>query len=384
MTGFNEIIALLTGALALCGAVYLIASLVGLRRFLQIKDPIKTDAPPITVLKPLYGAEAHLYENLASFCRQTAPTHQIVFGVRDPADPAIETVRRLQAAFPDSDLALVVDQSIHGTNLKVSNLINMMTAAKHDLLVIADADMAAPPDYLAILAAALDDPQVGLATCLYVGRPVGGLWSALGAMHLTHGFLPSVLVGRLVNGRVGCFGATMALRRSDLEAIGGLASLKNYLADDYYLGAKVQALGKSLHLTRMTVTDYVLESGLKPLFLHELRWARTIRSIAPLDFAGTVVTHPVAWSLITALLTPGATPSLALCAAILTLRLALIRVFDHTLGTPRTPTYLIPIRDLLSFVVLAAAYCGRSVSWRDQWFRVDADGQLVIDGDRPA
>jgi ceramide glucosyltransferase len=260
----------------------------------------------------------------------------------------------------------------------------MLPAAKHEILVIADSDMAAPPDYLSVIASALQDPQVGLATCLYAGHPLEGVWSKLGAAHINHGFFPSVLVGRVVKARAGCFGATMALKRADLEAIGGFDALRNLLADDYFLGAKVQALGKKLHLTAMMVDDHVFEPSLRKLFLHELRWARTIRSIAPVDFAGTVATHPLAWSFAALALSLGETWAVGLCAAAFAVRIMTIRVFDHTLGTPRTPLHLIPIRDLLSFVVLAAAYCGRSVAWRDRWFRVDADGQLVIDGDRPA
>jgi len=381
---FLQIIAIATALLTLCGIGYLLASLVGLRRFISLADPIGTDLPPVTVLKPLHGAEPHLYENLVSFCRQTHPQFQIIFGVRRSHDPAIEIVHRLQAEFPDLDLTLVLDPAIHGTNYKVSNLINMLAAAKHEIFVIADSDMAVPPDYLAILATALKDPEIGLVTCLYAGHPLEGVWSKLGAAHINHGFFPSVLVGRLVNGRAGCFGATIALRRADLEAIGGLPTLKNHLADDYFLGAKVQALGKSLRLTGMVVADHVFEPTLKKLFLHELRWARTIRSIAPLDYAGTLVTHPLAWSLISLAFSFGDLWAIGLCAAALSVRIMTVRVFDHTLGTPRTPTYLIPIRDMLSFVVLAAAYSGRSVSWRDRWFRVDANGQLVIDGDRPA
>lgn len=370
--------------LTLCGIGYLLASLVGLRRFILLTDPIDSDLPPVTVLKPLHGAEPRLYENLASFCRQTHPQFQIVFGVRRSDDLAIEIVRQLHAAFPDRDLTLVLDPTVHGANYKVSNLINMLGAAKHEILVIADADMAVAPNYLAVLTTALKNPEIGLVTCLYAGHPLEGIWSKLGAAHINHGFFPSVLVGRLVNGRAGCFGATMALRRADLEAIGGFASLKDLLADDYFLGAKVQALGKKLHLTGMVVDDHVYEPSLKKLFLHELRWARTIRSIAPLDFAGTLVTHPLAWSLVALAFSLGESWAIGLCGAALAVRIMTIRVFDHTLGAPRTPTYLIPIRDLLSFVLLAAAYSGRSVAWRDRWFRVDANGQLVIDGDRPA
>ena len=381
---FLEIASVGTALLTVLGILYLGAAQVGLRRFAAMTDRAPTDQPAITVLKPLYGADANLYENLLSFCRQDYPDFQILCGVREALDPAVAIVRRLQADFPDLDLHLVIDASVHGTNLKISNLINMMAAAKHDILVIADSDMAVTPDYLSVLAGGLEDPGIGLVTCLYAGLSVGDLWSDLGALHISHGFLPSVLVGRLVSGRAGCFGATMALRRADLEAIGGFAALKDLLADDYFLGAKVQSLGKRLHLTRMIVDDHVQEPSLKALFRHELRWARTIRSIAPWDFAGTLVTHPIAWSLVTVALASGHPASLILMAAAFCMRCLTIRVFEHTLGLPHVRTHLIPIRDLLSFVVLTAAYCGRSVAWRDRWFRVTADGQLVIDGDRPA
>ena len=358
---FLEIASVGTALLTVLGILYLGAAQVGLRRFAAMTDRAPTDQPAITVLKPLYGADANLYENLLSFCRQDYPDFQILCGVREALDPAVAIVRRLQADFPDLDLHLVIDASVHGTNLKISNLINMMAAAKHDILVIADSDMAVTPDYLSVLAGGLEDPGIGLVTCLYAGLSVGDLWSDLGALHISHGFLPSVLVGRLVSGRAGCFGATMALRRADLEAIGGFAALKDLLAD-----------------------DYVQEPSLKALFHHELRWARTIRSIAPWDFAGTLVTHPIAWSLVTVALASGHPASLILMAAAFCMRCLTIRVFEHTLGLPHVRTHLIPIRDLLSFVVLTAAYCGRSVAWRDRWFRVTADGQLVIDGDRPA
>jgi len=380
----TEIPGYLTAALTAFGMLYLLASWVGLRRFAAMIDAPPPDKPSITILKPLHGADARLYENLASFCRQDYPSFQILCGVRDEQDPAAPIVRRLQADFPAVDIVLIIEPIVHGTNLKVSNLINMMGSATHDVLVVADSDMAVSPTYLSTLAGALSDPEVGLVTCLYAGCSVGDLWSDLGAMHISHGFLPSVLVGRLVSGRAGCFGATMSLRRGDLDAIGGFDSLKNLLADDYFLGAKIQKLGKRLHLTRMIVDDHVHEASFRALFHHELRWARTIRSIAPLDFAGTLVTHPIAWSLATLAISAGHPAALALAAAALGLRIMTIRVFEHTLGLPHVRTYLIPIRDLLSFVVLAAAYCGRKVAWRDRWFRVTADGQLEIDGDRPA
>jgi len=175
----------------------------------------------LTILKPLYGAEPDLYANLASFCRQDYPAPvQIVFGLADPADPAAAVVRRLMADFPDRDLELVINARRHGANAKVSNLINMQIAARHETMVIADSDIAVPSDYLTNIAANLGEPCVGLVTCLYRGVGATGIWSRLAAAGIDYHFLPNVLVGLKLGLATPCFGSTIALTRTTLAKRG--------------------------------------------------------------------------------------------------------------------------------------------------------------------
>jgi ceramide glucosyltransferase len=374
--------AVLAGAAALAGGLYLLAVCHAVRRFARrvpARPAGSLQRPAVTILKPLHGEDPELYENLRSFCEQTYPTMQVVFGLRDPADPAAAIVRRLIADLPGADLALVVDPQIHGTNLKISNLINMMAVARHPVLVIADSDMRVTPDYLDQLVGALAAPGVGLVTCLYAGRPLGGLWSRLGALFINHGFLPSVLVGELVRPWPGCFGATMALHRETLRQIGGFARFGDQLADDYRLGAAVVEAGFRVVLARYLVEDVLVEPGLRALLRHELRWARTIRSIAPLDYAGTAVTYPVPFALLCALLSGLAIPGLALLAAILAWRLIVVRMIDKEVALPHLPLWLVPVRDVLSFGLLIASFCGETVEWRGQAFRLTEDGNLTSD-----
>ena len=274
--------------------------------------------PPVTVLKPLHGDEPLLEEALTTLCRQDYPEFQIVFGVRDAADPAIAVVRRLQTRFPDLPITLTIDATLHGRNRKVGNLINMMPAARHDVLVIADADIHVRPDYLDRLLAALQQPGVGLVTVLYAGLPViaepgaraschdgnpgSTLPGRLGATQITHGFLPGAVLARAL-GRQDCFGATMCLRRHVLEAIGGFPALVDHLADDNVLGRRVAALGLIIALADTVSLTTVPETSLRALFRHELRWARTIRALEPAGFAASVLQYPLAWALLTILLT---------------------------------------------------------------------------------
>ncbi len=372
--------ALLAG-ICLAGSLYLLLAAGAVRRFARASIPRAVAPIPVTILKPLHGEDAQLYENLHSFCTQHYPCFQVIFGVRDPADPAIPIVRRLIAALPDCDIALVVDPSVSGSNYKVSNLENMIAVAKHDIFVIADSDMRVGPDYLTAVTAPLAEAKIGLVTCLYRGRPVAGLSSRLAAMFVNHGFLPSALIGERMRPGDACFGATMALRRDIYATIGGFAALRDQLADDYALGAAIRRAGKRIVLSPQLVDTMMADPDLRAMIGHELRWARTIRLIAPIGFAASVVTHPLALSLIATLALGFPPAMLAVLAIVLACRLAMVRIIDRALDLPAANLWLVPIRDMLSFAVFIASFLGNRVAWRDSTFRIAADGRLVAIGD---
>src|SRR4029077_16069448 len=201
---------------------------------------------------------------------------------------------------PEKDIELVVDARAIGSNLKVANLENMLPAASHGIIVLADSDMRVDPHYLAAVTVPLQDPGNGLVTCLYRGVPMGGLWSQLGAMHINFAFLPSALSGEAIGVGDGCFGATIAVRRAVLERIGGFARIRDELADDHRLGDAVRGIGLATVLSPYIVENRGAESSLASLWQHELRWARTSRTMAPFGFAGSIVTHTVVLALLAA------------------------------------------------------------------------------------
>ena len=342
------------------------------------------------MLKPLHGDEPLLEDALSSVCQQDYPTWQVVFGVRDAADAALAVVRRVQARCAECDIAVVVDSARHGANPKVANLINMLPAAKHDLLVIADSDLHVTPNYLASLVAMLEQPGVGLVTTLYVGRPlptpshkrlgssfndtlpalVGGGWgegqfpTILGAAQINQYVLPGALLARAM-GRQDCLGATMALRRDTLERIGGFSALADHLADDNVLGRLVQRLGLSVALADTVPATTVPETSLAALWRHELRWARTIRTLEPLPFAASVLQYPLAWTVLAILLSWGAIWTLAWFAVAWLARAMIARAIDRAFALAnRTPIWLLPLRELMSVAVMVASYAGRAVDWR--------------------
>lgn len=325
---------------------------------------------PVSVLKPLCGAEPRLYENLSTFCEQTHPCYQLLFGVSSSADPAIAVVRRLQAAFPERDIALVVDARVHGHNLKVSNLINLAARAKHPLIVLADSDIAVGPDYLEAVTAPLADPKVGIVTCLYHANSVGGFWTRVGAQFINEWFAPSVRIAHAGGSRSFGFGATLALRASVLADIGGFDALKDCLADDYWLAEYTRQRGMTTVLSEVVVDTDVIEPDFGTLWLRETRWLRTIRSINPLGFAFLFITFTSPWLLAALLFAAhgGASPREQVLAASAALGIA-ARVLLHGRASRGAGEFwrdlpLVPLRDALLAVQWLIAAFGSHVVWR--------------------
>ena len=332
--------------------------------------------PPISILKPLCGAEQGLYEQLRSFCTQDYPAFQLVFGVRDPTDPALLTVRRLQEELPALDCCIVVDGTAHGCNAKVSNLLNMLPKARHGWLILADSDITVPCDYLARVVAPLADPGVGLVTCAYRGRASADLPSQLGAMFINDWFIPSVLLAQRFGARSFVSGATIALRAEVLAAVGGLGALADQLADDYRLGELVRRHGLRIVLSDLTVETSVREPSLAALCRHELRWLRTVQSAQPLGYACCFPSFPLPTALAGAALT-GFTPvALSLLGITALTRLVLHYFIGGGTWFRWKQLGLLPLREALLAALWAWSFCRREIVWREQRYGIGQDGSL--------
>ena len=345
------------------------------------KEEVKGDGrlPPVTVLKPLCGSEPGLYENLRSFCQQDYPEFQIVFGVRDRDDPALAVVHRLLAEFPSLPIDVVIDPRQHGSNRKVSSLINMVGRARHDVFVMADSDAFVGPDYLKTVTAPLLDRKVGLVTCIYHGEPTARIWSRLGAMYVNEWYMPSVLMARLFGHQGYTSGQTICIRRETLQRIGGLRAIADHLADDYQIGELVRRLG-----LRIVLSPYVLraehhEPTLDLLVRHEVRWMRTLRVLRPRSFRLIFFGFSLPLAVLGMLLcATGSMPStLAWVLFELTVLARLALHFVHRLRGERpllADFWLVPARDLLLCWVWWRTFFTSRITWRGGEFDVDAHG----------
>ena len=349
--------------------------------FWRLRAPFaqRRDRSPVTLLKPLCGAEPGLYEHLRGFCRQDYPEYQIIFGIRESTDPAVAVATRLAAEFPNLPIDIVVNSEQHGNNYKISNLINMLKFARHDLLVMADSDAYVGPDYLSSVTAPLLDPHVGLVTCAYHGVPTPSIWSRLGAMYINEWYIPSVLVAWLFGHDGYVSGQTTCIRRATLAAIGGLRSIVDHLADDHRLGELVQGLGLRIVLSPYVVKGEHHEQSYGTLTRHELRWMRTLRVLKPLSFRMIFLSFSFPLAVLGLLFCSlGGAPSAA--AWVLFASTALVRLLLHFASRSDRPwfsdVWLLPVRDLLLCWIWYRSFSVSRITWRGIEFDVDPNGSL--------
>nr|WP_269459395.1 bacteriohopanetetrol glucosamine biosynthesis glycosyltransferase HpnI [Candidatus Nitrosoglobus terrae] len=361
--------------------LYLIFAVRCVSRFTATQDSITSKfCPPVTLLKPICGLDPDLYENLRSFCEQEYPYYQIIFGVSDPLDLSVPIIQRLLKEFSDLDLSLVIDDRVHGINPKINNLINMYQQSKYDWIIIADSDIRVDSNYLKSIVAPFENNKIGAVTCLYLCFPIKGIASRLSTLFINGWFLPSVLIANAIQKIRYCFGPTMAIRRDVLEQMGGFNKLLSVLADDYLLGKLTFDLGYQVHLSSYLVKNIVEEPNFKRLFLHELRWARTIYSVQPIGHTFSVIVHAIPVSLLFLAVAPSYMLGLTVVSIAITIRL-LMHLFIYRnleLEIRSSDILLIPLRDLLTFIVWSVSFFGRSIQWRQHNFLVKANSQLVI------
>ena len=340
--------------------------------------------PAITLLKPLKGCDATTAESLQSWLNQNYPGQiQILFGVADAGDPVCRIARELIEKNPGRDAQLVVCAESLGANGKVSTLIQLERLAKHPLILVSDADVRVPPDFLANIAAPLRDSKVGLVNCFYRLANPATTAMRCEAIAINADFWSQVLQSTNLKPLDFALGAVMLTRRKLLEEIGGFTAWVNCLADDYQLGQRIAHRGQRIVLCPVVVECWDAPMNWCDVWKHQLRWARTIRVCQPVPYFFSILSNATLWPLLWLMASP--VLSKTLCAPLAAIALLLIRIViaqnlqrrflqsRHNLAPP----WLVPVKDLLQAAVWLGAFLGNTVEWRGQKKHLRRDGTLV-------
>jgi ceramide glucosyltransferase len=375
------VIAAVCALLALAGAAYFGLCVWAARRFRRQRSAavLADYAPPVSLLKSLKGLDPHMYAAFRSHCLQEYGEFELLFGVSDPNDPALQLVARLQQEFSNRAVRIVPCPKSLGLNGKVSTLAQMLPQARYEHILINDSDIVAGPNYLGRVMRAFAGERVGMVTTLYRGLPGRSLPSKLEALGLSTDFMGGVLVAREMEGGVRfALGATIATTKSVLREIGGLEALVDYLGDDYELGARTAAAGYQVELADAVVETALPDYTWREYWAHQMRWARNVRDRRRAQYFGLIVTFGLAWGILAVLAAPLAWWTWAALAVIAELRVAAaIAIGRGVLADPGVlgDLWLLPLRDFAALAVWLGSFGGNEIEWRGLKFRL-RDGKL--------
>ena len=390
MSGSGEFVPLLL-LLSLCSGVYYLAVCLAAAKFLRDRDrfdastsPPAQELPPISILKPVDGADPDFYESIRSHALQDYPNFELLFGAADAADPALESVGRLAREFPQLRIeAFVCDCSGPG-NRKVQRLERLAREARSEFLLVNDADVRVDRRYLREVARPLLDPahgpRVGLVSCPYRARPGGTFASLLESLSISAEFQSQILLTRLLGPVRFALGATMLFRRRDLDRAGGFPALVPYLADDYQLGNRIASLGLDVVISTHPVEIILGKDGWREVWRRQLRWSRTVRACRPGGHLGLLLTQGTLWSTLclAAVTVSGSSPVAVPMAVLLMRLLAAWLIGGRCLGsvTVTTRLHLMLLADGLSFAAWLASFFTRRVYWRNRYLRIGREGRM--------
>jgi ceramide glucosyltransferase len=365
------LLGILCAAAAAYQATALLASIAHHRKHQGKRRQETSSLPGVSILKPVRGADARFFEAIRTHAQIDYPEFEILFGVGDPDDSAIPHIERLQTRYPDIPIRLSISSS-DAPNAKVGKLEVLAREARYPVWVVNDGDIHVEPDYLRNLVAELQQPGVGLVTCLYRAT-ADTLPASFESLGISTDFAPSTLVAPFVGVNEFGLGSTLAFRAADWNRAGGFAAIRSHLADDYQIGKRLSGLGLSVVMARMFVVTHLGASNWRSIWHHQVRWARTIRLSRGLYF-GLPVTNATLWAMIalaagrrwTAALLLTLRVSVALFAGIVILRDPIVKRY----------WWLVPPRDVFAFAVWVAGAFGTNVFWRGRRLRLDSEGRI--------
>ncbi len=360
--------------------VYSLISLWCALRFFRPRQPVSGFAPAVTILKPVKGMDGDSYDNFASFCCQEyAGEQEIIFSVASADDPVIPVIHQLIDDFVNHTITLVINPAEQGPNRKISNLINAWSHARHGIIVICDSDVFVPADYLSSITGHFSDPRVGMATSLYRTSDVHGIATAVEATGFTAEMIPNVLVARHLEGLSFGLGASMAVRREALLAVGGFEALARFLADDYQLGNRIHRAGWQVVLDRCLVESVIQPENLMTVLSRQLRWARTMRVSRPFGYLASGLILPFPALLLASLVAPSPVEAILAVALLYGVRFGVCTLFSRRFVQdnlfPRW-LWLLPLRDMLAFCTWALSFLGNRVMWRGSRYLLKPGGTI--------
>ena len=162
-----------------------------------------------------------------------------------------------------------------------------------------------------------------------------------------------------------------------------MAALSQYCADDYILGHLAHGAGKEVVLSTHVISHVAMNTSFGASLTHQIRWMRSTRFSRSAGHAGTGLTYAMPFGLLGLIAGfLGNAPQLGVAlfaAAYINRVIQAIATGWNVVGDRESLRlcWLYPLRDLMGFIVWCCSFTGREIVWRNQRYRLVADGKMV-------
>src|SRR5215475_94358 len=394
MVSALQILGIVLFAIALIGTVsstvFLVLALFGAAKFhgdsrVQEREAAATTSlPPVSLLKPVHGAEPRRRENIESFFKQDYPAYEIIFAADEENDAALEIIREVASRYPNVTCRILVTGPPQYPNPPASSFTRMAEVARYDILVTSDSDVEVASDYLAQVVPPMLDPSVGMLTCVYRGKNTGGFWSAMDAIGMSIEMTAGVVTANLLEGMKFGLGPTIVTRKDSVAKIGGYRVTADYFSNDFVIGNFIGKAGYRVVLSRHIIDHVVPPMTFKRMWDRQVRWAKGTRWSRPKGHFGTGLIFAVPYGIlgmIAGALTGN--PVFGFSLFLIAILNRLIESWAIGWGVVRDPiarnrAWLYPLRDMLGFAVWCASYLSKRAVWRDKRYQLVKGGRIVL------
>jgi ceramide glucosyltransferase len=356
--------------------VYCVLAIVAAVRYRKSGAPLLREFPPVSVLRPMAGDRDNTEAGLRTVFEQEYPDFEIILGAPSSDDAAVPIALRLMAEHPERAARLIFTGDSPYPNRKVWQLRALWGEAQHQTIVMADSDIRWAPDCLKTMVSELAQVGVGLVTCPYRAIAGPSRWSQMEALGLNVDFISGMLTARMLIGMDYAIGCTIATRRPEIDAIGGLQEVQSYLSEDFVLGNRMHASGRTVILSRSVIEHYIGNDPLRAVWKHRLRWARGSRRSRPLGYLGEIFTRPAVPAVLLWILAPGwgALAALALAMRLTLVWMGAVRVLADR--DVRRRWWLLPAEDIAAFATWILGFFGNKLVWRGHKLVIHRDGTI--------
>lgn len=341
--------------------------------------PVPTRRPGISILKPLCGIDEELEQNLAIFAQLPYPTFELLLGLKDTSDAAYPLALEAAARWPDR-VRVVLQEGAPGLNPKINQLITLAKAARHDILVVSDSNVQVEPNYLEEIAGYLENPKVGLVNHPVVGRGEQSFVARMESLHLSGTVGAGQIGAKVFAGKSLVVGKSIAIRREDLVALGGFETFKDILAEDYYMGQAVLALGKEVVIARSPIYNVLHRRTFRDFNRRYIRWSIMQRLAVGVGvhLSQTMLT-PAFLAAVGFVLSPSlATFGLLAGVAVAKMVIDFVSVGQlSSTGLPLKTLLVLPVKDVCIGWALMNGFVRNSIEWR-------GNRRTVLEGTRLA